>query len=51
MLALPFIVYPFAWTGHYLFEKNQPAAFSDPAKAKISDWMMFRDMIIGRIEF
>ena len=51
MLALPFIVYPFAWTGHYLFEKNHPAAFSDPAKAKICDWMMFRDMIIGRIEF
>jgi len=24
---IPFIIYPFAWTGHYYFEKNEPAAF------------------------
>ena len=48
--AIPFIVYPFAWTGHYMFEKNEPAAFHDPIKAKISDWMMFRDIILGKIK-
>jgi len=47
---IPFIVYPFAWSGHYFFEKNEPAAFRDPVKAKISDWMMFRDIILGKIK-
>ncbi len=47
---IPFVVYPFAWSGHYFFEKNKPAAFGDPIKAKISDWMMFKDILIGRIK-
>ena len=47
--AIPFVIYPFAWTGHFLFEKNTPAAFRDPLKAKISDWLMFRDILLGRI--
>ena len=46
---IPFVVYPFAWSGHYFFEKNEPAAFSDPIKAKISDWIMFKDIILGRL--
>tara|TARA_R110001583_G_scaffold83492_2_gene220493 strand:- start:1808 stop:2101 length:294 start_codon:yes stop_codon:yes gene_type:complete len=50
LLAAPFIVYPFAWSGHYFFEKNEPAAFSAPIKAKISDWLMFRDVLMGRIK-
>lgn len=50
LLLTPFIVYPFAWSGHYFFEKNEPAAFKDPIRAKISDWLMFRDWILGRIE-
>ena len=45
LLLTPFIVYPFAWSGHYFFEKNQPAAFKDPVKAKISDWMMLWDIL------
>ena len=49
LLATPFIVYPFAWTGHFLFEKNKPAAFTDPVKAKICDWIMLKDILIGRI--
>ena len=46
---LPFVVYPFAWSGHYFFEKNKPAAFSDPWKAKMADWVMFKDIILRRI--
>jgi len=49
LLAAPFIIYPFAWSGHYFFEKNKPAAFSNPIKAKICDWIMFKDIIIGRL--
>jgi len=50
LLLSPFVVYPFAWSGHLFFEKNEPAAFSDPLYAKVADWMMFRDWILGRIE-
>jgi len=50
LLASPFVVYPFAWSGHYFYEKNTPAAFSDPIKAKISDWLMFRDILLGKIK-
>tara|TARA_B100001996_G_scaffold146392_1_gene111572 strand:+ start:424 stop:705 length:282 start_codon:yes stop_codon:yes gene_type:complete len=47
---IPFVVYPFAWSGHYFFEKNKPAAFHDPLKAKISDWKMFFDILKGDIK-
>ena len=51
LIISPFIVYPFAWSGHFFFEKNQPAAFKDPIKAKISDWMMLFDILRGKIKF
>jgi len=50
LVLAPFIIYPFAWLGHFFFEKNEPAAFSDPLKAKISDWLMFRDILLGKIK-
>ena len=50
LLLSPFVIYPFAWFGHFCFEKNEPAAFKSPLMAKISDWLMFRDWILGRIE-
>lgn len=46
----PFVVYPFAWAGHFFFEKNKPAAFSNPFWAKACDWLMFRDIILRRIK-
>tara|TARA_B100001564_G_C20384348_1_gene553755 strand:- start:363 stop:557 length:195 start_codon:yes stop_codon:yes gene_type:complete len=48
IIIVPFVIYPFAWSGHYFFEKNKPAAFNEPIKAKISDWIMFKDIILGR---
>ena len=50
LLLSPFVVYPFAWFGHYFFEKNKPAAFSDPIKAKICDWIMLYDILRGKIK-
>ena len=47
---IPFVVYPFAWAGHLFFENNKPAAFSKPLYAKMSDWLMFRDIILGRLK-
>ena len=50
LLAVPFVVYPFAWAGHFFFEKNKPAAFSRPLWAKACDWVMLKDVLLGRIE-
>jgi len=50
LLAAPFVVYPFAWLGHLLFEKNKPAAWRDPIKAKICDWIMFKDILLGKVK-
>ena len=57
LIGAPFIVYPFAWAGHFFFEKNAPLAWEGKndyglttIKAKICDLFMFRDWILGRIE-
>jgi len=50
LLLAPLVVYPFAWSGHYFFEKNTPAAFRNPLLAKMSDAAMFKQWIIGEIE-
>jgi hypothetical protein len=47
---VPFIIYPFAWSGHFFFEKNKPAAFTRPLWAKACDWVMLKDIIIGRVK-
>ena len=49
LIFTPLVVYPFAWTGHLYFEKNKPAAFSHPLWAKACDWVMLKDIILGRI--
>lgn len=48
--VIPFVVYPFAWSGHYFFEKNKPAAFKNPWMAKLADWRMFFDIIRGKVK-
>lgn len=45
---LPFVVYPFAWTGHFVFEGNKPAAFKNPVWAKLADWRMLFDIVRGK---
>ncbi len=49
LLAAPFVVYPFAWSGHFFFEKNKPAAWSRPLWAKACDWVMLKDIILRKI--
>jgi hypothetical protein len=43
--------YGAAWIGHYFFEKNRPATFSYPLWSFAGDWVMFVDMLRGRIPF
>lgn len=51
LLLTPFVVYPFAWSGHFFFEKNKPAAFSRPIWAKACDWVMLKDILTGKIRW
>ncbi len=41
--------YDFAWIGHFFFEKNRPATFRHPLYSLMGDWVMFKDICIGRI--
>lgn len=43
--------YGFAWTGHFFFEHNRPATFRHPLYSFIGDWVMYRDILVGRIPF
>ena len=43
--------YAFAWVGHFFFEKNRPATFRHPFYSFAGDWVMFRDILVGRIPF
>ncbi len=39
----PLFGYSFSWTGHFLFEKNKPAAFTNPLLALKSDFILWFD--------
>lgn len=43
--------YGFAWVGHFFFEKNRPATFKHPFYSFAGDWVMFKDILTGRIRF
>ena len=49
ILAALFCGYGFAWVGHFFFEHNRPATFRHPLYSFMGDWVMYRDMLTGRI--
>ena len=49
MLLLPLVGYGFAWTGHFFFERNRPATFRYPLYSLIGDWVMWKDIIVGKV--
>ena len=49
LLALPVFGYGFAWVGHFFFEKNRPATFTHPLYSLIGDFVMCRDILLGKI--
>lgn len=42
--------YAFAWVGHFFFEKNRPATFTYPFYSFLGDWVMWKEILTGRIE-
>jgi hypothetical protein len=50
LLALPVAGYGFAWVGHFGFEKNKPATFAYPIYSLMGDWVMFAQMLSGKVK-
>ncbi|CAN7671508.1 DUF962 domain-containing protein [Pseudoduganella sp. LjRoot289] len=48
---IPLAGYGFAWAGHFFFEHNRPATFKYPFYSLLGDWVMYRDMLTGRVPF
>ncbi|NSY36308.1 DUF962 domain-containing protein [Pseudoalteromonas sp. JC28] len=46
---LPIAGYGFAWVGHFFFEKNKPATFQYPLYSLMGDWVMYKDIIRGKV--
>jgi len=49
LLAAPLCGYGFAWVGHFFFEHNRPATFTHPLYSLAGDWVMYKEMLTGRI--
>ncbi len=48
--SLPLIGYGFAWIGHFFYEKNRPATFQYPFYSFMGDWVMFWQVITGKVK-
>jgi hypothetical protein len=51
LLGAPLCGYGFAWAGHFFFEHNRPATFSHPVYSFVGDWIMYKDLLTGKIPF
>ena len=50
LLAALVCGYAFAWVGHFFFEHNRPATFRHPIYSLMGDWVMFVDILRGRVK-
>jgi len=48
---LPLFGYGIAWVGHFFFEHNRPATFTYPLYSFAGDWVMYWQVLTGRIPF
>jgi hypothetical protein len=46
---IPVIGYGFAWVGHFFYEHNKPATFQYPLYSFMGDWLMFKDILTGKV--
>jgi hypothetical protein len=42
--------YGFAWVGHFFFEHNRPATFKYPLYSFIGDWVMYAQILTGKVK-
>ncbi|MFZ5562094.1 MAG: Mpo1-like protein [Pseudomonadota bacterium] len=49
--GVPLAGYGMAWIGHFFFEKNRPATFQHPFYSLWGDFVMYKDMLTGKIAF
>ena len=47
---VPMVGYGFAWVGHFFFEHNKPATFKYPFYSLMGDWVMWKDILIGKVK-
>jgi hypothetical protein len=40
-----------AWVGHFFFEKNKPATFGYPLYSFRADWIMYWQMLTGKLSW
>lgn len=50
MWFMPVVGYAFAWVGHFFFEKNKPATFKYPFYSLASDFIMYFDILRGKVK-
>ena len=50
LLAALVCGYGFAWIGHFFFEKNRPATFKYPIYSLMGDWVMFWQVLTGKVK-
>ncbi len=51
LLALPIAGYGFAWVGHFFVERNRPATFRHPFYSLLGDFVMYKDMLTGKVRW
>lgn len=40
-----------AWIGHVFYEKNRPASFARPLYSFMGDWVMYWQMLTGKLSW
>ena len=50
LIGAPLCGYGCAWVGHFVYEKNRPATFSHPFYSLAGDWVMFWQVLRGKVE-
>lgn len=46
---VPLAGYGFAWVGHFFYEHNKPATFKHPLYSLMGDWVMYKDILTGKV--
>lgn len=50
LALVPVCGYGCAWIGHFFFERNRPATFRYPLYSMMGDWVMMKDILIGKVK-